>query len=93
MTRPNSFLYGSFDPEATAAMGRAFEAIRRLKPKVSSELIANRIIDLAKGGQRDSDQLCMLVIKELKRGFSSRSDWRLTGGMPLPSSSNLTWAA
>ena len=46
------FSEAAFDPEATEAMGLAFEAVCNLKPKVSRELIANRIIQLAKAVTR-----------------------------------------
>ena len=53
-----------FDPEATEAMGRAFESACKLKPKASRELIANRIIELAKTGKRHAQELCAIVIDE-----------------------------
>ena len=45
-------------------MGRAYEFVCQTKPNVSRELIANRIIQLAKAGERDAAQLCELVINE-----------------------------
>jgi len=59
------FSEAAFGPEATEAMGLAFETVCNLKPKVSRELIANRIIQLAKAGERDAAKLCAKVIKEL----------------------------
>jgi hypothetical protein len=56
---------GAFDPEATEAMGQAFESACRLKPNASRELIANRIIQLARLGHRDAHELCAQVISEL----------------------------
>jgi hypothetical protein len=58
----------AFDPEITQAMGRAYELARSLKPKASRDLIANRIIQLAKAGVRDSAILCAKVMEE----FSER---------------------
>jgi hypothetical protein len=55
----------AFDPDATEAMGLAFEVVCKVKPKASRELIANRIIQLAKAGERDSAKLSAQVIKEL----------------------------
>ncbi len=53
----------SFDPEATQAMGEAFEAACRHIPDTGQaattrELIARRIIENAKGGERDPARLC-----------------------------------
>jgi hypothetical protein len=56
---------GVFDPAATEAMGRAFDVVCKAKPKASRQLIANRIIDLAKTGERDPIKLSAQVIKEL----------------------------
>ena len=63
-----SYLYDhrAFDPESTKAMGRAFESVRRLRPNASPQLIANRIIQLAKNGQRDADTLCATIVNELR---------------------------
>jgi hypothetical protein len=63
---------GCFEPEATEAMGRAFEAVCQLKPNVSRELIANRIIELAKRGERDASRLCAQVLGELTPDTSRR---------------------
>ena len=65
MTVHQSFSYGVFDTNATSAMGRAFELVCQLKPRASRELIANRIIQLAKAGERSSARLCGTVISEL----------------------------
>ena len=67
-----SFLKGTaFDPEATRAMGVAFEkactALQladRTDPVV--ELVAKRIIVLAKAGERNPDRLCEGVLKEFR---------------------------
>lgn len=55
----------AFDPEITSAMGAAFEIVCKEKPKSSRELVANRIIQLAKGGERDFICLSEKVINEL----------------------------
>jgi hypothetical protein len=53
-----------FDPDATSAMGQAYDkAIATIDPTVESqfiirELIAKRIIKTARNGERDRDQLC-----------------------------------
>jgi len=53
----------SFDPETTASMGAAFEKACRFlgngkqAPPVK-EVIAKRILDAAKQGERDPDRLC-----------------------------------
>lgn len=56
---------GVFDPAATEAMGRAFELVCKAKPKASRQLIATRIIELAKAGERDAAKLSEKVISEL----------------------------
>ena len=57
-----SFLKGTaFDPEATRAMGVAFE-----KACTALQLVAKRIIVLAKAGERNPDRLCEGVLKELR---------------------------
>jgi hypothetical protein len=67
-----SFLKGTaFDPEATRAMGVAFEkacAALRLADRTDPvvELVAKRIIVLAKAGERNPDRLCEGVLKEFR---------------------------
>jgi len=56
---------GAFDAEATEAMGQAFESVCLVKPNVSRELIANRIIQLARAGERDAGELAAQVLSEL----------------------------
>jgi hypothetical protein len=66
------FLNGSkFDPEARRVMGVAFEMARaalrladRDDPAVA--MIANRIIALAKAGERNPDLLCERVLNDLR---------------------------
>jgi hypothetical protein len=60
------FLDGSshlFDPEAVRVMGVAYEMVRaalhcEYSDMVSGEVIANKIIELAKAGERNPDLLC-----------------------------------
>ena len=62
---PDFIRGGVFDSDSTEAMGRAFEFVCKAKPKASRELIANRIIELAKAGERDAAKLSEKVISEL----------------------------
>ena len=64
-----------FGPDATRAMGSAFDkACRSLQnngqANVVREIIAKRIIDLARDGERDPDHLCDATLQEL--GFVAR---------------------
>jgi hypothetical protein len=56
------FLDGySFDPETTRLMGIAFEMARSAVTRragLTDEIIAGRIIELAKTGERNADVLC-----------------------------------
>jgi hypothetical protein len=54
---------GSFDPETVHAMGDAFDKARKLlhdrgQPGVVQEIIAKRIIEIARTGERDPDKMC-----------------------------------
>ena len=56
------FRDAAFDPEAVKAMSDAYEQVRRSlhdtgQPDSVNELIAERIIALAKQGERDPDRL------------------------------------
>jgi len=58
-----------FDPEAKRVLGLAFEMARvalRLADRgdLTNEVIAKRIIELAKAGERNPDLLCEGVLKE-----------------------------
>jgi hypothetical protein len=59
-----SFLDGSshlFDPEAVRVMGVAYEMVRAAlgyKDAIADPVIANKIIELAKAGERNPDLLC-----------------------------------
>ena len=60
----------SFDPETTDIMGRAFErACEALhdvgQPAMVKDVIAKRIIDIAKTGERDPNALCERALQAL----------------------------
>jgi hypothetical protein len=62
-----------FEPDATEAMGAAFEkACRSIngtgQPDIIREIIAKGIIDLARNGERDPDCLCDEALKALGFG-------------------------
>jgi hypothetical protein len=65
------FLKGAnFDAEHVKAMGKAFDSIIREphdrgQSRVVREVIAERIIALAKSGERDPDKLCELAMDAL----------------------------
>jgi hypothetical protein len=66
----------AFDDHATHAMGEAFDATcAELQDNNLSELvreiIAERIIDAAKGGERDPKRLCNI-------GIAAMNGWRQT---------------
>ena len=67
-----SYLNGmSFDPETKRVMGVAFEmvcAALRLSDRgdLANEMIARRIIELAKAGELNPDLLCENVLKEFR---------------------------
>jgi hypothetical protein len=66
------FLYGlTFDPETERVMGVAFEMARmalRLPDGFdpSAEMLAKRIIELARGGLLDPDRLCEQALNDLR---------------------------
>lgn len=65
------FLQGySFDPEITRAMGAAYDKAREMlhdrgQPEVVQEVIARRIINVAKTGERDPDRICQRALTAL----------------------------
>jgi hypothetical protein len=76
--RPNAmpirpYLDGQrFDPEAVRVMGLAFEmaliALRLTdRSDLANEVLAHKIIALAKTGERDPERLCDGVLLELRR--------------------------
>jgi hypothetical protein len=69
------FRGAAFDYDATRAMGEAFDrACHSLhdigQPTLVREIIATRIIEVARNGERDPDELCSRALKAL--GFSLR---------------------
>ena len=65
-----------FGPNATQILEIAFEkACRSLhdtgQPDIVKEIIAKRIIDLAREGANDPDRLCDMTLKALGLGCSS----------------------
>ena len=64
--------YFDFDNQHIEAMGRAFEEatdvlhITERSPPIVHEVIAARIIAVAKDGQRDPHTLCELALKMLR---------------------------
>jgi hypothetical protein len=61
-----------FDPEAVRVMGLAFEmaliALRLAdRGDLANEVLAHKIIALAKTGERDPERLCDGVLLELRR--------------------------
>jgi hypothetical protein len=80
----NSFTgQGAFDPEATAAMGEAFDAACEeldctTQPEVMRELIATLIIAAASRGELDPVRLRMVAVA----GFSSRPSRFATDAVP-----------
>ncbi len=49
---------GTFDEETATSMSKAFEFACFAMPHADKELLANRIIEIAKAGERDPVQLC-----------------------------------
>jgi hypothetical protein len=71
------FPTAAFDHNATRAMGKAFDrACHSLhdigQPDLVREIIATRIVEVARDGERDPDELCVRALKAL--GFSSFSN-------------------
>ena len=59
------------DPEVRRVVGVAFEMARIAlslaeRPAIANEIIAKRIIELAKAGERNPDILCEGVLKEFR---------------------------
>jgi hypothetical protein len=60
-----------YDPETKRVMGIAFEMTRVAlgladRGDLANEIIAKRIIELAKAGERNPDLLCEGVLKEFR---------------------------
>jgi hypothetical protein len=61
-----------FDPETKRIIGLAFEMTRLAlgvpdRGDIANELIAKRIIELAKAGERNPDLLCESAVKEFRK--------------------------
>jgi hypothetical protein len=72
-----TFLDSSFDPETRRVMGVAYEMTRaafqlRRRETIDDELVANKIIELAKAGETNPDRLCERVLSYLQQHLSSR---------------------
>ncbi len=90
---------GAFDPEATAAMGEAFDAAckdlhRTTQPEVVRELIATLIIAAASQGELDPVRLRMVAVAGVRDTWPSRpshfrsaeSEWKGRGCARSPRS-------
>jgi hypothetical protein len=60
----------SFDPELTNLMGIAYDKALRARhdkgqPHMVQEIIARKIIDIAKAGERDADRMCERALAAL----------------------------
>jgi hypothetical protein len=69
------FRNATFNTDATRVMGEAFDrACHSLhdvgQPDLVREIIAKRIIEVARNGERDPDELCARALQAL--GFSLR---------------------
>ena len=67
----HSFQNSAFEPDQVEAMGRAFDAAcaeLQLSDLDDSlrELVAEKVIKYARGGVRDSELLCRLVLVEIQ---------------------------
>jgi len=60
----------AFDPETLSVMGAAYESALRAfptsAPKDVREVIATRVIDGARAGERDPDKLCQIALSALR---------------------------
>jgi hypothetical protein len=62
----------TFDPETTRLLGEVFDSVcielhDRGQPAIVREVIAKRIIEAAKRGERDPDRLRAVVLKTCTR--------------------------
>jgi len=81
------FQDGAFDPDITSAMGEAFErACKSLhdmgQPDIVKEIIAKRIVEVARTGERDPVQLCERALAAL--GFNPPAVAFTPGNQPRP---------
>jgi hypothetical protein len=66
-TIPSLGQNSAFGPDATQAMGAAFDKACQMlhgggQPDIAKEVIARRIIELARDGERNPDRLCERVL-------------------------------
>jgi hypothetical protein len=59
---------GTFDDETATSMSKAFEFACFAMPRADKEMLANRIIEIAKAGERDPVQLCAKALDLLPSG-------------------------
>ena len=65
-----------FDPDTTRVMGVAFEIARAtlgVRDRGVDEMIAKRIIELAKDGERNADRLCEYALAKVRDADGSTS--------------------
>lgn len=67
------FRGAAFDCDATRAMGEAFDlaccSLHDIgQPALVREVVARRIIEVARGGERDQDELCTRALQALAFG-------------------------
>jgi hypothetical protein len=72
----------NFDPETTRVMGLAFEmtlAALRLADRAepSKEIVAKKIIALAREGMHDPNLLCEWALNDLRKHPPRVQDWKL----------------
>jgi hypothetical protein len=71
----SSYLDGEqFDPETRRIMGLAFDLTRAAlrisnQDDIAPEIIAKKVIELAKGGERDPERLCDYALANLRLGM------------------------
>ena len=70
------FLYGKpFDPETRRVMGLAFEmaraALRLDTTDFATEILAKKIIELAKSGEADPNELCERALEHFRISASA----------------------
>ena len=67
------FLYGSpFDPEGRRVISVAYELSRAAlhcgnRDSIADKIVADKIIELAKAGERNPDRLCELALNDFQQ--------------------------
>jgi hypothetical protein len=74
---PYLFFNGTFDPQATHAMGEAFELVCKDmrgggQPAAVKEIVATRILQAAQSGERDPHRLAAQVMETIGIQASNR---------------------